>query len=489
MGKKIILVNPPTMDYAYRELRKFALAVAPIGMAHIASYLESKDISVDIIDCDGEGYDVEETIRILRKEEPKYVGLMAMTATVHIAKEMIKEIRRSLPETVTILGGVHGTALPKRTMEEIPELDVVVMGEGEYTTYELIQTMDANAKLEDLLKVKGICFRRNEKIYENQRRPYISDLDSLPFPARHLLPMNAYEGPGWFRWIDGFVKPFISVFTSRGCPYNCNFCAAKIMCGTKVRYRSIDNVMKEIDHLKETYNIKILHFQDDTFTLNRERTIEICKELIRRDYRFHVMCSTRVDQVDEELLTYMKKAGIDWIFYGVESGNQEILNNCKKNITLEQIKRAFYLTKKAGISTHAGIILGHIGETKDTANDTIRFLLELMPDYAGIATLIPFPGSKAWEYCESNDIQLPSDWNDFGMVNSIPIAVNLELSSKELLKLRDKAIFHYYANPIRLLKFINNKKYNKRLFIRDHIFNFYALILRMFRLIRKLHRC
>ena len=485
MRKKIVFVNPPTMEHAYRELRRFALAVAPLGMAYVASYLESKNIAVDIIDCDALGLDIPATVNILQTEKPKYVGLMAMTATVEIAKEMIKAIRRTIPETIIILGGVHGTALPKRTLEEIPQLDVVVMGEGEYTTYELIKTMDAKAKPEALLKIKGICFRYDGKIYENQRRPYIADLDSLPFPARHLLPADVYEGPGWFRWIHGFVKPFNSIFSSRGCPFNCNFCAAHIMCGRKVRYRSVDKVMEEIDYLKDTYNIKILTFQDDTFTLNRERAITICKELIKRDYNLHFMCSTRVDQIDEELLRYMKKAGFGWIFYGVESNNQEILKQCHKNTTLEQIRRAFYLTKQAGIGTHAGMILGHIGETQETAMDTIRFLLALMPDYAAIATMIPFPGSKAWDYCLENDIPLPKSWNDFGMVNSIPIAVNPGLSSKMLLKLRDRGVLYYYANPKRLWNILSNKKYNKKLLIKDHIYNAYALSLRKMRQTKK----
>ncbi len=486
MGKKIIFINPPTMDSAYRELRRFAFIVAPMGMAYIASYLESKNITVDIIDCDALGLDIAATTQILKKEKPKYVGLMAMTATMEIAKEMIQEVRRYIPETVIILGGVHGTALPKRTLEEIPQLDVVVMGEGEHTTYELIKTMASDAKLEELLKVKGICFRYDGKIYENQRRPYISDLDSLPFPARHLLPMDVYEGSGWFRWILGFVKPFTSIFTSRGCPFNCNFCAAHIMCGRKVRYRSVDQVMEEIDYLKETYNIKILTFQDDTFTLNKERAIIICRELIKRDYKLFMTCGTRVDLVDEELLGYMKKAGFEWIFFGVESGNQEILKRCNKNTSLDQIKRAFYLTNKAGIGTHAGMILGHIGETKETAMETIRFLLELMPDYAALPTMIPFPGSKAWDYCLENDIPLPQKWNDFGMVNSIPIAVNPGLNSKTLLKLRDKAILQYYANPKRLWKLFSDKRYNKKLLLHDHIYNSYALILRKIRQTQKL---
>jgi len=485
MGEKIILIDPPAMDNAYRELRRFALSVAPLGMAYIAAYLESKNIKVDIIDCDALGLNIAATAEILKKENPKYVGLMAMTATMDIAEEMIQEIRRILPKTVIMLGGVHGTALPQRTLEDVPELDIVVMGEGEHTTYELITTMDAGEKLEDLLKVKGICFRYDGKIYENQRRPYIADLDSLPFPTRHLLPNDVYEGPGWFRWIHGFTKPFNSIFTSRGCPYNCTFCAAHIMCGRKIRYRSVNKVMEEIDYLKDTYNIKILTFQDDTFTLNRERTIAICRELIKRDYNLHLTCSTRVDQIDEELLRYMKKAGFTWIFYGVESGNQEILHQCNKNTTLEQIRHAFHLTKKAGIGTHAGMILGHIGETKETAMDTIRFLLELMPDYAALATMIPFPGSKAWEYCLESDIPLPPSWNDFGMVNSIPIAVNPGLSSKMLLKLRDRGVLYYYANPKRLWNILRNKKYNKKLLINDHIYNSYAILLRKIRQTRK----
>jgi anaerobic magnesium-protoporphyrin IX monomethyl ester cyclase len=201
------------------------------------------------------------------------------------------------------------------------------------------------------------------------------------------------------------------------------------------------------------------------------------------------MCCTRVDQVDGEILDYMKRAGVEWIFYGVESGNQEILKRCNKNVSLNQIKRAFYLTKKAGIGTHAGIILGHLGETRRSALDTIRFLRELMPDYSGIATLIPFPGSKTWDYCNEKNIPLPENWNDYGMVNAVPIAVNPDLTSKELLKLRDRAILEYYGNPRRLWRSLRNKRYNRKLIIRDHIYNAYALLHRKVQQNREIRQC
>ena len=485
MGK-IIFVNPPSMDSAYAELREFALAVPPLGMAYIAAYLESYNNDVEIVDCDALRLDIPQAVNLIKNKHPKYIGLMAMTSTMTIVTKMFKLLRVSLPDAILVLGGVHGTALPKRTLEEVPEIDFIVMGEGEYTTHELITKYENNeTSLEDLKSIKGIGFRHDNSIYINERRPLIDDLDSLPFPARHLLPMEVYNGPGWFRWFKGYVKPFVSVFTTRGCPFNCNFCASHLMSERKVRQRSIENVMAEIDHLVETYNIKVLCFQDDTFTMNRKRTIELCTQLSSRDYDLRIMCSTRVNQVDEELLMYMKKAGVEWMFYGVESGNEEVLKRCNKRITLSQIRRAYDITRKAGICTHAGIILGHIGETKETALDSIRFLRDLNSDYAAIATLVPFPGSYAWDYCQENKIPLPKDWCDFGMVNSMPIAVNPGLSSADLLILRDKGIFSYNANPNRLLRMFTDKRYNKKLMIYDHFYNAYALLLRKIRLTRE----
>ena len=483
---KIVFVNPPSMDSAYAELRKFALAVPPIGMAYIAAYLEAKNVSVEIVDCDALKLDIPKAVELIKSKAPDYVGFMAMTATMDIAGEMFSHIKKSLPDTILILGGVHGTALPEQTLEEFPEIDFIVMGEGEYTTYELIFKHENDKKsFEELRSIKGISFKYDNQIYVNERRAVIDDLDSLPFPARHLLPMDAYNGPGWFRWLKGYAKPFVSVFTSRGCPFNCNFCASHIMCGRKVRYRSVDNVMAEIDHLKEIYDIKVLHFQDDTFTLKRERAIKICKALASRDYKLRIMCSTRVDQVDEELLGHMKKAGVEWIFYGVESGNNEILKRCSKNITIRQIEHAYKMTKEAGIKTHAGFILGHIGETHQTALDTIKFLRKLDPDYAGIATLIPFPGSAAWDYCRENNVELPDKWGDFGMVNSVPIAINKDLGSRDLLKFRDKAVLSYYANPRRILRIFFDKQYNRKQLMIDHFYNAYALLKRKTRQDRK----
>jgi len=259
------------------------------------------------------------------------------------------------------------------------------------------------------------------------------------------------------------------------------------MAGRKVRYRSVQSVLDEIDYLKEQFNIKILSIEDDTLTLKKERTIAICKELIKRQYNLHIMCETRVDHVDEELLGYLKKAGVDWLFLGVESGNQQILNQTRKGIKLEQVRHAVKLTKKAGIGVHTGFILGHIGETKETALETIRFLKELMPDNAGIATLIPFPGSKVWDYCQENNISLPQTWTEFGMVNSVPISVNPGLDRRELLRLRDKAIVAYYADIRRLWKLF--KQYNKKLLIKDHIYNACALLLRKIRQSREARSC
>lgn len=479
MSAKIILVNPPTRENAYRELKRFAFTAPPMGLAYIAAFLEEKGIPVEIIDSDASSLDLQGTVDRILEKSPEYIGITAMTATMGITKKLIKQIRRVLPEVVIIIGGVHATALPKRTMQEIPEINVVVMGEGEHTAYELISALDGDEGSDALAKVQGICFRRGDQIVENKTRPVNTDLDSLPFPARHLLPMDIYEGPGWFRWSHGYSKPFVPIFTARGCPYNCIFCASHIMAGRSVRYRSVENVMAEIDHLKEKYDIKILSIEDDTFTLRKERAISICKELIKRDYKLHIMCETRVDQINEQLLHYLKMAGVEWLFFGVESGNQEILHKTRKGIALDQARTAIRLTKKAGIGTHAGFILGHLGETRETAMQTIKFLMELMPDHAGIATLIPFPGSKIWDYCQENNIPLPRDWNDYGMVNSIPISINPGLDSKEILKLRDKAIWTYYSNPKRIWRLF--KTYNKGLLVKDHLFVAYALMLRKIR--------
>lgn len=493
MSTKIVFVNPPSMEHAYAELRKFSMASPPLGMAYIAAYMETKNINparainVEIVDCDALRLGVTEAVNLIKSKNPRYIGLMAMTATMSIAAGMFRALKACLPDSVLILGGVHGTALPEYTLTEVPEIDFIVMGEGEYTTYELINKIENNeTDFEDLRRIQGIAFRYENKIYLNEKRPFMTDLDSLPFPARHLLPMETYHGPGWFRWLKGYTGPFVSVITSRGCPFSCNFCASHTIWGKRIRYRSIENVMAEIDHLKRTYDIKVLHFQDDAFTVEKERTIEICRQLILRNYNLRIMCSARVDQIDEELLAYMKKAGVQWISYGVESGNDGILNKCGKNTTGKQILHAYDITRKAGIGTHAGIILGHIGETYKSALDSIRFLQELRPDYAGIATLIPFPGSYAWDYCKENNISLPSNWSDFGMVNSVPIAVNSELSPKKLLKLRDKAVLSYYANPGRMIRLLSDKRYNKKLLIYDHFYNAYALLLRKIRQTRKI---
>lgn len=449
--KKFLLVNLPTSRNAYHNLRKFVATNPPMGLAAIGAVLERDGIEASILDADALNLTLEETRDKVVAAQPDYVGSTTMTATMGITYDWYAMLKEKMPDIVTMVGGPHASALPKQTLEESKDINIVVIGEGDITVTELMHVLQKGG---DLTSVDGIAFREkgSARIIETARRPMIDNMYLIPSPAYHLLDFNLYESYGWNNWVSGHRRPLGIIFTARGCVGKCNFCATRHVFGHGVRHHPLRRIKDEIDLLINKYKIRILYFLDDTFTANRKVVNEICDYLIEKGYnqKIEIMCSSRCDTVHLPTLQNMRKAGFRWICFGVESGNQKILDAMHKNIKLENIYKSHELAHKAGLFIVSNYMIGHIGETYETAMDTINLCCSLKQEYVSFAIAIPLPGTELYDYAIAKGIKLPI-WNNFGSVNTPPIPLNDSLDAHELMKLRTLATDKFFKRPLYIL--------------------------------------
>ena len=469
--RKIILVVVPSMEDAYHRLQDFVEVAIPVGITSIAAVLVQRGYDVSIIDADAAAIRFDDLIEKIASQRPYCVGSTCMTATMGIADRFYNKLKQRLPQVLTVVGGPHVSALPMQTLQDCPGIDIVVKGEGEETAADLFDALEKNRPLST---VKGIAYRYKGEVVENQERPLIEDLGILPLPAYHLLDYNLYRSYGWNAWVNGYRAPIGTMFTGRGCLGKCNFCAAHTVFKNRIRYFPFKRICEELDLLVSTYNIRVLYFEDDTFTANRRVVNEVCDYIIEKDYhkRLEIMVSARVDTIHFPTLLKMRESGIRWIFFGVESGNQSILDAMHKNITVSQIREAFKKSNDAGLFVGGNYMIGNIGETYETAMDTIDLACELKQDYASFALAIPLPGTKLYSYCIEHNITLPP-WAGFGSMNSHPIPINESLDSKRLMGLRRQAINRFFRRPGYIFRSL--RRFNKLALLKD-FFRMYFLL-------------
>jgi len=393
---KVLLINP-WQDTGYPQ--------PPLGLAMIAAVLEKNGYHIKVLDAPALKLTENSILRGIVKEKPDIIGITAMTPTMNSAINMARQIKEMNNDVIIVLGGAHVTLFPEETLQRVPEVDIVVRGEGEQTMFELVKTLENGDSINS--QVLGVTYREKKCIRSSPARPFNSDLDSLPFPAFHLLPMTRYR----LHPPHGRRMPSIPIITSRGCPYRCIYCSKSVF-GGKYRANSPTYVVDEIEHLMEKFNVREIAFYDDVFTLDKKRVFAICEELGRRRIEIPWTCETRVNLVNKDLVEKMKKAGCYMIAYGVESGTQEILNNLKKDITLEQATRAFELTHKIGIQTIAYFMIGSPGETPKKIEETIKFAKKLDSDFVQFSITTPFPGTELFNLAIKEGI-VSKDWDDY----------------------------------------------------------------------------
>ncbi len=328
---------------------------------------------------------------------PDVVGTNSVTMNFKAAANILKTVKQHNPSIITMMGGPHVSFDAKNTLLDYPEIDVIVVGEAEQTLKELLPVIREKTAWEP---VRGIAYSDNGQFIQTGSREFIEDLDAIPLPARHLLPMSRYLALGY---------P-ISIITSRGCPGRCIFCQGRQMVGRKVRYRTPALIVDEIEQLLAYGNTRI-NIADDFFTSNKKRVHLLCQEIKKRGIEFNWSAFARVDSVDKTCLQAMKNAGCDTVSFGIESGNPEMLKRIRKGITLDKATRAVKCCKEVGMDVFVSFIIGLPGESQETLRDTHKFANELDIPH-GYHFLAPFPGTVIREEKEQYDIDiLTDDWD------------------------------------------------------------------------------
>jgi anaerobic magnesium-protoporphyrin IX monomethyl ester cyclase len=424
----VLLLNPYDENAVKNGL---GFVTPPLSLMYLASALEEDSFSVRIHDDDllQEGY--YKFADLALKLDPRIIGVTATTSTIGTALNYLQIVKKNMPDVLTVIGGPHPTFMPRKTLES-GVVDVVVRGEGEETLREL-------AGEEDLSSVRGISYRDEGRLKMNQSRPLIKDLDSLPFPARHLVAFDSYGASS-------------GIITSRGCVYNCGYCSSSLIMGKKFRSRSPENVADEIEELVHQYGVRDLAFMDDTFMLNKKRAGEIAGEIKSRDLDVSFVASSRVDSVNQDLLFKLKEAGMNTLYYGVESGSQRILDLMKKGITLEQAERAVKGAKEAGLKVLTSFILGYPGETAQDLDRTIDFSIKLDPDYSQFSILTPFPGTPIYQDLKKRGLIDTEDWKEYTVMKPVLKYEELGLSKEMVERKLTQAYLRFYARPRYLLK-------------------------------------
>jgi len=405
---KITLVNPPTTA-PLETVSTLGLKAPPLGLAYVAASLEKEGFDVSIIDSAVLDISHQRLGEILQEEGPDVIGVTSTTPTIHDAMKAVSVAKKSCPDSITMMGGCHITFLPEETMAECPDLDVGVIGESEVTAGDLMRAIEGKKPLSE---VDGIVYRKDHSIIRNRPRKLIENLDEIPFPARHLLPLDRYT-------VLGERQRIGNILTSRGCPFNCIFCSSSQFYGRRFRGRSPKNVVDEVEEVVNKYNIRSIEIVDDTFTVDRERAKGIAEEIIRRGLDIWWACGSRVDLITKELLEVFKRAGCGAIYYGIESGSERVLNILRKGITLEQAKSAIRWAKEVGMEVVGSFIIGTPGETKEDVMKTIKFAKESGIDFAQFTAMTPYLGTEVYEIARREGLLTTDDWSRFTTVKSV----------------------------------------------------------------------
>lgn len=412
-----MLLIDPTLESSY--------ACPSLGLLYIAAVLEKADINVEVVEFRFMEDPWHNFKKLVSKKEYDVAGITALTYTIPDALKVAKLIKHVNPNTFIVLGGVHPTFMYNQILAEYPEVDVIVIGEGEYTMLELVKALDKNKNV-DFKNIQGLAFRKGRKIVKTSPRPLITDLDALPFPARHLVPMHRYRE----------IEDSTAIISSRGCTFQCIFCSSGPFWHHKIRMRSAKNVVDEVEEVVIKYKFPVINFADDVFTYIKKRTIEICDEFKSRGLDVQWECSAHVNTLSKDLLIKMKKSGCRSIFLGIESGCQKTLDIVGKQLRLERAEKVVKWLGELGIKARLSFICGCPFEDAEAIMQTFTFakkLRELSGGSVSFNMLKAYPGSEIFNHPERYNITyIDMNW---GWKYGAPLYPTCE--SKEL-NMRDR---------------------------------------------------
>ncbi|MBW2634762.1 MAG: cobalamin-dependent protein [Deltaproteobacteria bacterium] len=460
MQPSVVLINPPLSlaDRYGKDMQKFGAVSEPLGLAYIAAYLETVDVPVRIIDAPALKLGIDDVIEDLSRQVDAVVGITLLTPAFKVVADLCSAIKQSFPDRVIVLGGAHPTALPERTLQEIPAVDIVCIGEGEVSMSEIVS--DSLRKDRRLNVINGICYRDEQEIIMTEMRTAVRDLDLIPPPARHLLPMEKYHLTASRVSGAGFCP---TIIVARGCPFSCTYCSRTF--GKTFRAHSIDRIISEIKSLIADYGVKQINVEADTLTVKNKFITELCNALIEQKISEKVKwtCESRVDTVNENLLRLMKQAGCWQISYGVETGTQRLLDMINKSVSLQQIEDIFALTKRIGISIRGFFMLGLPSETREDSLATIAFAKKLDPLWAQFTVTVPYPGTKMFDDLDSSGKIRNYDWSTYNTWSgwkerqALPFVAEGR-TMEELVKLQKQALRQFYVRPKVIFRFLKNMR-------------------------------
>jgi len=389
---KFSFINPgPNPELPIQDTKKMISAAPPLGMLYLAAVLKNNGIEVSILDQAAEGLSIKGTVEWVKKEEPDILGFSTLSSSGRKAAMTAEEVRKGNPNVTIVFGNFYATFNAERILKKYPSIDIVVRGEGEYTTLELVKCLE---RKRDLKEVLGITFGKKKRIISTPDRPLIKDVDSIPFPNREMLDVEYHNTTAG---INVAPKKFSSFVSSRGCVFRCRFCGCRRLARNLWRPRSVENIMEELQ-LLASEGYKQLMFVDDNFTLNPKRVIKLCQRMRKENIDIEWISEGRVDQCPYEMLREMVKANCRMMYFGIESANQKVLDYYNKQTTPEQAKAAVKNARRAGVDVIVGsFILGAPNETKQEIQNTLKFAEKLKVDIPQFNILAAFPGTDIWD--------------------------------------------------------------------------------------------
>lgn len=452
---KILFLNLPykfniSRSSRWPEKTKSGTLYYPYWLCYAAGVCMKRGYEAEVVDAITRKWTTEETIKEVKKRAPEYLMAEITTSTCFEDYKVLEEIKKACPNTKIVIGGTHATALSDQVMKECAAIDIVVRQEYDFLFPDLV------AAGENYQNLDGITYRNGAEIVHNPDRAWTEDLDEVPFVStvyEKFLDVNDY----FYAFAQ---KPMIQIFSSRGCPYRCNFCSyPETMSGRNLRKRSVENFVDELEyiHTKMPY-IKEIFIEDDTFTADKTRVVAICEEIIRRNLNIVWSCNTRAD-LSYEVMEKMKKAGCRLLVVGYESGNQNVLNETKKGIKLEQSLEFAKNTKKLKIKVFGCFMIGLKGDNRETIEETFRFAKKLYPDMVFFQQAVPFPGTGFYEWAKAEGYLITEDYSKWlNKDGYLDCLVNYPYAdAKEIEKIRDNLMSRYYFSFTYIVKtFLRN---------------------------------
>lgn len=452
---KILFVMPSLDNGYWKKLgKKVGPKSEPLSLLYIATFLNQSGHHAEVVDCESEGISLEELEPRIRFGNYDAVGVAMLTAMYSQSVAVCNLVKKVDPAIKVIVGGSHANLRPKETAEKEESIDVVAVGEAEQTFLELLEVFQGKKELKNVL---GVAYRENGVVVQTADRAKVNDLDFFPIPDRSLIKMHLYRpSVSYYRRLPAFT-----MITTRGCPYRCTFCATA---KTGYRVHSIPRVIEEMRVLIEDFGAKEILIRDDTFTLQKERTMKLCEAIIAAGFHTKITwdCITRANLVDRELLQKMKEAGCWGMHFGVEGGTQKLIDSVKKDTTLEIIKNAFTLCREIGIETRGYFMVGMPGSTPEDDLATIEYAKDIDPDWAQFTIATPYPGTELFNEAEQwgsfhtdiNDWDKYLTWSGYGDTELVWTAHGR--SSEDVKAMQRKAMREFYFRPKVILRKVTN---------------------------------